>query len=343
MVAAARRRLPDRPARAAAHRHLLRDDHGGHRRDLLLRRVQSAVGVDRRRERLARRADAELRPRLHDAAVHLRLVALSVPRVLLFRRHRDRAAHRALAGRRGARRDPREPAARRRRRPQRARPTSSPPSSSPPPTPASPAACSACCRASCRRTPSCSTPRASSIMQTAIGGRGTLFGPLVGAARLAVPAGLPAGDAEARRGLEAGAGPGLRAARVLPAPGHHRRHRATCTRCVRGSGRARRRAGAAEAAPRRSGGAASRRCRARHARRAATVQRARSCRPRASPSATAASSPTRTSTSRVQRGRAARHHRPERRRQDDLLQDADLRGAADRRARSSSRAATSPA
>ena len=29
--------------------------------------------------------------------------------------------------------------------------------------------------------------------------------------------------------------------------------------------------------------------------------------------------------------RAARHHRPERRRQDHLLQDADLRGAADRR------------
>ena len=35
------------------------------------------------------------------------------------------------------------------------------------------------------------------VMQTAIGGRGTLFGPLVGAARLAVPAGLPAGDARA--------------------------------------------------------------------------------------------------------------------------------------------------
>ena len=41
--------------------------------------------------------------------------------------------------------------------------------------------------------------------------------------------------------------------------------------------------------------------------------------------------------------RAARHHRAERRRQDHLLQDADLRGAADRRARSCSRAATSPA
>ena len=41
--------------------------------------------------------------------------------------------------------------------------------------------------------------------------------------------------------------------------------------------------------------------------------------------------------------RTARHHRPERRRQDHILQDADLRGAADARARSCSRAATSPA
>ena len=166
----------------------------------------------------------QLRPRLHHAALHLRLVALSVPRVLLFRRHRDRAAHRALAGRRRAH----ARSARTRCAPRRSattcRPTSSPRSSSPPPTRASPAACSACCRASCRPTPSCSTPRASSIMQTAIGGRGTLFGPLVGAARLAVPAGLPAGDAEARRGVEAGAGRRVRAAGVLPAPGHHRRH-----------------------------------------------------------------------------------------------------------------------
>ena len=52
------RRLSGRPDRAAAHRHLFRDDHGGDRRGVLLRRVQSAVGMDRRRERPARRADA---------------------------------------------------------------------------------------------------------------------------------------------------------------------------------------------------------------------------------------------------------------------------------------------
>ena len=45
----------------------------------------------------------------------------------------------------------------------------------------------------------------------------------------------------------------------------------------------------------------------------------------------------------VNHGEAARHHRPERRRQDHVLQDADLRGAADLRARLCSRAATSPA
>ena len=95
-----RRRLSGRADRAAAHRHLFRHDHGGDRRGLLLRRVQSAVGLDRRRERLARRADAELQSRLHHHPLQHRLVALPVPRVLLLRRHRDRAAHRALAGRR---------------------------------------------------------------------------------------------------------------------------------------------------------------------------------------------------------------------------------------------------
>ena len=93
-----------------------------------LRRVQSAVGLDRRRERPARRADAELRSRLHHAPFHHRLVALSVPRVLLLHRHRDRAAHRALAGRRDPERDPRQPAARRRRRPQHPRLQARPPS-----------------------------------------------------------------------------------------------------------------------------------------------------------------------------------------------------------------------
>ena len=59
MVAAGSRRLSGRADRAPAHRHLFRDDHGGDRGGLLFRRVQSAVGVDRRRERVARRADAD--------------------------------------------------------------------------------------------------------------------------------------------------------------------------------------------------------------------------------------------------------------------------------------------
>ncbi len=45
----------------------------------------------------------------------------------------------------------------------------------------------------------------------------------------------------------------------------------------------------------------------------------------------------------VEAGRTARHHRSQRRRQEHVLQDADLRDAADLRARSSFTAATSPA
>ena len=108
----------------AAYRHLFRHDHGGDRGGLLLRRIQSAVGLDRRRERPAGRADAELQSRLHDAAVHQRLVALSIHRAVLLHRHRDRAAHRALPGRGDLQRDPRQSAARHRRRPQHPRATS---------------------------------------------------------------------------------------------------------------------------------------------------------------------------------------------------------------------------
>ena len=89
------------------------------------------------------RADAELLSRLHHAAIQHRLVALCVPGVLVFRRHGDRPAHRALAGRR-------HPVARsatiRCALPPSATTstaTSSPPSSSPRPMPALPAACSA--------------------------------------------------------------------------------------------------------------------------------------------------------------------------------------------------------
>ena len=54
--------------------------------------------LHRRRKRAARRADADVLSRLHDHQVQYRLVALYVPGVLVFRRHRARAAYRALAG-----------------------------------------------------------------------------------------------------------------------------------------------------------------------------------------------------------------------------------------------------
>ena len=80
-------------------------------------RVLAALRLDRRRERPARRADAELRAvRLVLPGRH-RLVDVLVSRRLLLRRHRHGAAHRALAGRRDLQRDPRQPAARPRRRP----------------------------------------------------------------------------------------------------------------------------------------------------------------------------------------------------------------------------------
>ena len=62
------------------------------------------------------------------------------------------------------------------------------------------------------------------VMQTAIGGAGTLFGPLVGADGVALSQRFLPDDAASRRDLEAGAGRRLRAAGLLPAPRHRRRH-----------------------------------------------------------------------------------------------------------------------
>ena len=71
------------------------------------------------------------------------------------------------------------------------------------------------------------------VMQTAIGGAGTLFGPLVGAAVWLYLQRLPADHAASRRHLEAGARRRLRAAGLLPAPRPDRRHRRSLRACDR--------------------------------------------------------------------------------------------------------------
>jgi branched-chain amino acid transport system permease protein len=63
------------------------------------------------------------------------------------------------------------------------------------------------------------------VMQTAIGGRGTLFGPLVGAAVWLFLQDFLQGGARAGRILETRARRDLRAAGLLSATRHHRRHR----------------------------------------------------------------------------------------------------------------------
>ena len=68
------------------------------------------------------------------------------------------------------------------------------------------------------------------VMQTAIGGTGTLFGPLVGAAVWLYLSDFLQTTLASRRGLEAGAGHRLRAARRLPAARHRRRrHRSVAS------------------------------------------------------------------------------------------------------------------
>ena len=277
-----------------------------------------------------------------NAELHLRLVALSVPRVLLFRRHRDRAAHRALAGRR----DPHARSARTR-----------------------------CARR--RSATTCTAYKLTAFVIAAAyaGFAGGLLGVLqafmppdafmfdtsgqldhadrhrrarhaVRPARRRRPSGCSCRTSCRPRSKLGAAwklvlGPGVRAAGVLPAPGNHRRHQGP----VRAADAARRKPRAEpaqEAAPRGRGRGAGRADGGRAPRRRRRL-------PGADPAGhrphQALRRRRRQRGHRLHRaaGRAARHHRPERRRQDDLLQDAHLRGAADRRARSSSRAATSPA
>ena len=77
------------------------------------------------------------------------------------------------------------------------------------------------------------------VMQTAIGGAGTLFGPLVGATVWLYLQRLPADHAASRRDLEAGARRRVRAAGLLPAPRPDRRHRGSLSRCATGPGKGR--------------------------------------------------------------------------------------------------------
>ena len=115
------RRLSRRPGRAQAHGHLFRDDHGCDRGSVFLHRVQSAVGLHGRREWPARRANAELQLRFCHTSLRHRLVDVRLSGVLVLRRPRDRAAHRALAGGRDLERAARQPAASRGARPQHTR------------------------------------------------------------------------------------------------------------------------------------------------------------------------------------------------------------------------------
>ena len=341
MVGRGRRRLPDRPARAAPHRHLLRDDHRRHRGDLLLRRVQPAVRLDRRRERPARRADAESEPRLHARCTsppagrctpssRSATSSASCSRCASCAR-RSAPCSRAIRenplrarGRRPRRAGVQAHGLRDRRRVCRAR--------------GRPAGRAAGLHAArclhVRHLRPADHPdrdrRPRHADRPAGGRRG-----------LAVPAGLPAGDAELgaawklvlgvvfvllvcflRQGIIGGV-----------------RDLWRCARRARQAGRT----AAADALqpqpPRRARVAPMPRDAPRRRRRS----RARSCRPPASPSAMAAWSPTRTSTSPCTRGELRGIIGPNGAGKSHLLQDAHLRGAAHRRAASSSKAATSPA
>ena len=340
------RRLSRRADRAAAHRHLLRHDHGGDRRGVLLRRVQSA----RPPSPAARTAYPACRRRRFDLGfTTIRFDSdwslYGFLAVLVFRRHRDRAAHRALAGRRHPQRHPRQPAARRGGRPQHPRLQA---------------------RRLRHRRGLCRLRRRAARRDAGLHAARRLHLRHLRPARDADGdrrhrhAVRPAGRRRASGSISAtscrprshlGAawklvlGRRLRAAGLLPAP------RPRSAAQISPPSMARRMARRADDAQAASGDAA------RGAPARAVAGRA-PCR-RAGRATAAASGPMLEATgldqalrrpARQQRHRllrqarrAPRHHRPERRRQDHLLQDADLRSAARPPARSSSRAATSPA
>ena len=192
----------------------------------------------------------------------------------------DRAAHRALAGRRRS--------SARSARIRCAPPpsgttstaTSSPRSSSPPRTRASPAGCSACCRPSCRPTPSRSRPRASSSCRPPSAAAARCSVRCVGAAVWLFLQDFLQATLKLGATWKLVLGLGLRAPRLLPAPGHHRRRPGPLTASSRRQV-ANRRAPQPAVAPT-AGGAAHRAPRRRRMHHAQTrLTAARSCRPRA--------------------------------------------------------------
>ena len=338
-------RLSGGPDRATAHRHIFRHDHGGDRRSIFLRRIQSALGLHGRRERAAGRAGANAAARLHHAAVQQRHLALQLPGVLVFRRRGDRTAHRAFAGRCHPARHPRQSVARGRRRPQH-------------PQLQADRVRRRCRLCGLRRRPPwhhAGLHAARRVHVRYIRATGDADGdrrrrhfvrPAGRRHGVALSERLPANHPASRCRLEARARHRLCAAGLLPAPRPDRR----LQRPLR-IGRPRFRVPLETAGyrrPARRGSKAGAAC-SRHASAdAGTAPQER--RLFRADSRGDAAHQTLWRPARQQRhqffrpaGRAARHHRAERRWQDHLLQDADLRDRRRPPARSCSRVATLPA
>src|SRR5579862_9117448 len=147
--------------------------------------------------------------------------------------------------------------------------------------------------------------------------------------RVAVPAGLPAVGVPARRGVEARARSRVRSAGLLPATRHHRRHQGSQASSV---AQARSRGtGTGLHAESRRGGQERRRpvaCTAAAAPCVAPIHRPDSAGDRPDEALRRRDRQRRHRLLGEPR-RASWNHRPERRRQDDVLQNADVRGGAD--------------
>ena len=167
------------------------------------------------------------------------------------------------------------------------------------------------------------------VMQTAIGGAGTLFGPLVGAAIWLYLSDFFQNTLHLGSHLEAGARHRVRAARDVSCATASSAAIADLFALASGAGasRTRRRSPTPTAAMQAAmpGAAPSTLARPRPARRMATS----CCKPTASPSRYGGLHRQSATSTSPSAGRIARRHRPQRRRQEHVLQDADLRSEAD--------------